>query len=69
MWVPRLIFLYEFLKTLKDSILILQACGLSARDVTTIKLLNETRDMLERYVYYVQQVKCAHISNELKDIL
>lgn len=39
---PVLIF-----ETLKCGILISQACGLSPRDVTTIKLLNETRDMLE----------------------
>lgn len=26
-----------------------QACGLTERDTATIKLLNETRDMLERY--------------------
>lgn len=31
----------------EETPLAVQACGLSPRDVTTIKLLNETRDMLE----------------------
>ncbi|XP_076999478.1 peroxisomal biogenesis factor 3 isoform X6 [Tamandua tetradactyla] len=31
----------------EEAPLAVQACGLSPRDVTTIKLLNETRDMLE----------------------
>ncbi|XP_033091102.1 peroxisomal biogenesis factor 3 isoform X2 [Trachypithecus francoisi] len=33
----------------EETPLAVQACGLSPRDITTIKLLNETRDMLERF--------------------
>nr|XP_058163562.1 peroxisomal biogenesis factor 3 isoform X1 [Dasypus novemcinctus] len=40
-------FLCQYMMPDEEAPLAAQACGLSPRDVTTIKLLNETRDMLE----------------------
>ncbi|XP_060044657.1 peroxisomal biogenesis factor 3 [Erinaceus europaeus] len=40
-------FLCSYLLPDEETPLAVQACGLSSKDVTTIKLLNETRDMLE----------------------
>ncbi|KFO32260.1 Peroxisomal biogenesis factor 3, partial [Fukomys damarensis] len=40
-------FLCHYMMPDEETPLAVQACGLSSRDITTIKLLNETRDMLE----------------------
>ncbi|POI23206.1 hypothetical protein CIB84_013044 [Bambusicola thoracicus] len=41
--------LCHYLMPDEENPLATQACGLTERDTATIKLLNETRDMLERY--------------------